>query len=156
MDTIRNLHINDIQKYQMNRHPVLFVDQISEVVPGKYAIGKKCFSFNEWFFPGHFPDEPSVPGFIQVECLAQVFIMTFFIIPEYTGKKTSFAAIKNTMFKRKIIPGEVLISHAKLVSFKRGIAIGVVEGRVKDEIACCADFVIAIPEVLNVFTPDKR
>ena len=66
-----------IKKCQRNRHPLLFVDQITEAIPGKSANGIKCFSYNEWFFPAHFDDEPNVPGFIQVECLVQTFIMSF-------------------------------------------------------------------------------
>ena len=72
-----------IQECQRNRHPLLFVDQIKEAIPGKSAIGIKCFSFNEWFFPAHFDDEPNVPGFIQVECLVQTFIMTFLMFQSY-------------------------------------------------------------------------
>ena len=76
-DKVFNFDINGIKKCQRNRHPLLFIDQIVEAIPGVSAKGIKCFSYNEWFFPAHFDDEPNVPGFIQVECLVQTFIMTF-------------------------------------------------------------------------------
>jgi len=109
--------INGILECQRNRHPLLFVDQIYDVVPGERASGIKCFSYNEWFFPAHFDDEPNVPGFIQVESLVQTFIMTFLSKDELRGKKTNFLAINDVKFKRKIIPGEVLQREVQLVTW---------------------------------------
>ena len=94
--------LNGIKMCQQNRHPLLFVDKIVKAVPGKSAEGIKCFSYNEWFFPAHFEDEPNVPGFIQVECLVQVFIMTFLCMEEHRGRKTNFLSINNVKFKRMI------------------------------------------------------
>jgi 3-hydroxyacyl-[acyl-carrier-protein] dehydratase len=145
--------INGIKRCQRNRHPVLFVDQVVDVVPGKSARGIKCFSYNEWFFPGHFDDEPNVPGFIQIECLVQTFIMTFLCLDEYQGMKTNFASINNVKFRRKIIPGETLISDAELRSFKRGLASGVVSSSVNGQPACSAEFVVTVPDVFGAFKP---
>ena len=144
-----------IQECQRNRHPLLFVDQIKEAIPGKSAIGIKCFSFNEWFFPAHFDDEPNVPGFIQVECLVQTFIMTFLCMNEYKGMKTNFVSIDKVKFKRKIVPGESLDIEARLESFKRGIAKGHARSFVKGEPACSAEFIVTIPDILNSFKPSK-
>ena len=62
----------EMQEYQQNRSPWMFVDEILEVVPGKNAKGYKKFTDSEWFFPGHFPDDPNVPGLIQTEAMEQV------------------------------------------------------------------------------------
>jgi len=145
--------INGIIKHQRNRYPVLLIDRILVVDPGKSATGMKCFTYNEWFFPGHFDDEPNVPGFIQVECLTQTFIMTFLCMEEYKGMKTSFVSINNTKFKRKITPGDVLLIDATLTSFKRGIAMGKATSSVDGETACSAEFVVAVPEALEKFKP---
>ena len=67
----------EIQKFQQNRYPLLFIDYVETVKVGKYAKGHKNFSYNEWFFPAHFEDEPNVPGFVQMEALTQMFLMTF-------------------------------------------------------------------------------
>ena len=144
-----------IKECQQNRHPLLFVDRAFDVVPGERASGLKCFSYNEWFFPAHFDDEPNVPGFIQVEALVQVFIMTFLSLDDLKGKKTNFLKISNVDFKRKVIPGETLVTHAKLQSYRRGIATGSAKSFVGDEAACSADFVVAVPDVLNQFRPQK-
>jgi 3-hydroxyacyl-[acyl-carrier-protein] dehydratase len=145
--------IPGIKKCQQNRYPLLFVDKIFEVVPGFSAKGIKCFSYNEWFFPAHFEDEPSVPGFVQIETLVQTFIMTFLSIEEHKGKKTNFISIDNVKFRRMIIPGDQLIVHAKLDSFRRGIAKGSAESFVDGQTACRADFLVSLPDILNSFKP---
>jgi 3-hydroxyacyl-[acyl-carrier-protein] dehydratase len=145
--------INGIIKHQRNRYPVLLVDRILTVDPGKSATGLKCFTYNEWFFPGHFDDDPNVPGFIQIESLTQTFIMTFLCLEQYKGMKTNFASITNTKFKRKIVPGDVLIIEATLTSFKRGIATGFAKSTVDGEPACSAEFVVTVPEVFEKFKP---
>ena len=145
--------ITEIKKCQQNRYPLLFVDKIFDVVPGLSAKGIKCFSYNEWFFPAHFEDDPSVPGFIQIETLVQTFIMTFLTLEEHKGKKTNFLNINNVKFKRKIIPGEQLIINAKLDTFRRGIAKGSAVGFVDEQLTCSAEFIVALPDVLNMFKP---
>lgn len=150
---LKNIDAYEIQTYQQNRYPLLFVDMITDAVPGKYAKGYKNFSYNEWFFPAHFEDEPNVPGFVQIEALTQVFLMTFLTIPEYKGKKTGFVSVKNARFKRKIVPGEKLETEAVLDSFKRGFAKGHAIGRVSGEVACTIELEIAIPDVMKKFIP---
>lgn len=113
----------------------------------------KVFTYNEWFFPAHFDDEPNVPGFIQVESLVQTFIMSFLSQEELRGKKTNFLTINNVKFKRKIVPGDTLIIEANLDSFRRGIASGSAVSFVGDEPACSADFVVAVPDILDSFKP---
>lgn len=145
--------INGLIKHQRNRYPVLLIDQITSVDPGKCATGVKCFTYNEWFFPGHFDDEPNVPGFVQIECLVQTFIMTFLCMDEYKGMKTNFVSANNIRFERKIVPGEMLTIEATLKSFKRGLAIGSVTSSVNGKRACSADFVITVPDVFSRFRP---
>ena len=73
----KKLDVIDILKSQQNKFPLMFIDKIISVIPGKELTAIKNFSYNEWFFPAHFEDEPNVPGFVQIECLAQAFILTF-------------------------------------------------------------------------------
>jgi 3-hydroxyacyl-[acyl-carrier-protein] dehydratase len=152
-EILRNLDAHAIQQYQQNRYPLLFIDFVEEAVPGKSAKGYKCFTFNEWFFPAHFPDEPNVPGFIQVESLTQLFLMAFLTLPGNKGKKTGFIAIENARFRKKIIPGNRLDIHAEVQSYRRGLARGSSVGYVNGELACSADLVIGIPDILNEFKP---
>ena len=146
MDKI-NLDIPGIKACQQNRHPLLFIDKIVDTTPGEEANSIKCFSYNEWFFPAHFEVVSSVPGFILVESMVQTFIMTFLTLEEHKGKKTNFISINNVKFKKMVIPGDVLKINAKLLSFKRGIAKGIVEGCVDGNLVCKAEFTVCLPDV---------
>lgn len=152
MEKLTHIDAYGIQQYQQNRYPLLFVDEIEEAVPGKSAKGHKNFTYNEWFFPAHFADEPNVPGFVQIEALTQVFLMTFLTIPEHQGKKTGFIEVRSR-FRKKIVPGDRLDVEAELHSFKRGLAKGWARGYVNGELACEAELQIAIPDVMIAFRP---
>ncbi len=147
------LDIQGIKACQENRYPCLFVDKIVEAIPGVSAKGYKNFTYNEWFFPAHFEDEASVPGFIQVECLVQVFIMSFLTLPEYQGKKTNFASLDHVKFRHKIEPGDRLDIETTLLSLKRGVAKGHAESFVDGVPACSADFVVTIPDIFEKYKP---
>ena len=153
-DTIvlKNLDPIEIQKYQQNRFPCFFLDCITEAVPGKSAKGYKCFTYNEWFFPAHFEDEPNVPGFVQIETMAQAFLMTFLTLPGNEGKKAA-AVQSKARFKMKIVPGMRLDLNAELDSYARGLAKGRVVGTIDGEIACQLEITAAIPDVMNAFMP---
>jgi 3-hydroxyacyl-[acyl-carrier-protein] dehydratase len=153
---LKNLDVMQIQQYQQNRYPVLFIDYVDEAMPGKYAKGYKNFSFNEWFFPAHFADEPNVPGFIQVEMLTQMFLMTFLTMPGNVGKKTSFVNISNAQFKKKIVPGDRVDIESSLSFYSRGVAKGKSVGTVNGEFACSIELTVAIPDVLNQFKPAQK
>lgn len=147
-----NLDPIEIQKYQQNRFPCFFIDMIEEVIPGKVAKGFKNFTYNEWFFPAHFEDEPNVPGFVQIETLAQVFLMTFLTLPGNEGLKAA-AQSSRAVFKKKIIPGMRLDIVSNLDDYKRGIAHGYSIGYVDNEIACQLELTVVIPEIVKKFVP---
>lgn len=153
---LRNLNAYEIQQYQQNRYPCFFVDWIEEVVVGKCAKGYKNFTYNEWFFPAHFKDEPNVPGFIQVETLTQIFLMTFLTIPENKGKKTGFVSINNAQFKKKIIPGNRLDVIAELDFYRRGLAKGRASGYINGEIANYLELAVSIPDIMLAFKPKTK
>ena len=152
MDKI-NLDIPGIKACQQNRHPLLFIDKIVDTTPGEEANSIKCFSYNEWFFPAHFEDDPSVPGFILVESMAQTFLMTFLTLEEHKGKVAVGREINNVKFKKMVIPGDLLKIYAKLLSLKRGIAKGTAEGFVDGDLVCKAEFIVCLPDVLSNLKP---
>ncbi|MCM1185092.1 MAG: beta-hydroxyacyl-ACP dehydratase [Lachnoclostridium sp.] len=145
-----------IQQCQRNRYPLLFIDKIVDGEVGKFVHAVKNFCYNEWFFPAHFDDEPNVPGFIQAECLAQTFIMTFLTMDEHMGKKTAFVKQDGVRFRRKIVPGDRLDIYAYLDSFQRGIAKGHVESFVDGEPAVSGKLVIALPDILDNYRPKEE
>ncbi|MBS6474299.1 MAG: beta-hydroxyacyl-ACP dehydratase [Acetobacter sp.] len=152
---LKNLDPIEIQTYQQNRYPCFFIDCIEEAVAGKYAKGYKNFTFNEWFFPAHFADEPNVPGFIQIEMLTQVFLMTFLTLPENKGKKTGFVSVDHARFKQKIVPGKRVDIAATLDSYRHGLAKGSAIGTIDGEVVCSVELTVAVPDVMTAFMPKK-
>jgi 3-hydroxyacyl-[acyl-carrier-protein] dehydratase len=150
-----NTSLSFIKSCQQNRYPLLFVDRITECEPGKRVRAIKNFTYNEWFFPAHFEDDPNVPGFIQIECLTQVFIMTFLTLEKYRGEKTAFLSLDDVKFSRKLIPGDTLEIEANLDSFRFGVASGWVESWVGGESAARARLSVGLPSVLNKLSPRK-
>jgi len=145
----------ELLEYQPNRYPFLMIDSVDEVVPGKFANGFKNFTNNEWFFPIHFPGHPNVPGALQLEALAQMLTIAITTLPGNKGKVTH-ALSHSVRFKREILPGEKLIIETKVLKWKRGICEGVGKGIVKGEVACEAQMVITIPEILEQYIPKKN
>ncbi|MCI8728174.1 MAG: beta-hydroxyacyl-ACP dehydratase [Hungatella sp.] len=153
---MQDLDINQIMEYHNCRYPVLMIDYVTEVLPGKYAKGYKNFTYNEWFFPAHFEDDPNVPSSIMLEALSQMMLMTFLTKPEYKKKHTACLRINNVEFKRKIIPGERMDIQAALKTARGGIFTGYAEGTVKGETAVKADYVIGIPDIITSSVPKKK
>ena len=153
MEILRNLNPMEIQKYQANRYPWFFLDIIEEIKPGEYAKGYKNFTYNEWFFPPHFEDNPIVPGFILTESLVQVFIMTFLTLNGNKGAIATDLSSSSSSFHIEVKPGDRLDIESKLFSYKRGIAKGESIGYIKDKVAVKANFIVCIPSILNKFKP---
>lgn len=149
--TIHNLDIHEINQYQQNRYPCLFVDFIEEINPGVSATGYKAFSINEWFSQA-FKTQKVVPGYIVCEACEQVFLMTFLSLPENKGKKTSTISF-NASFSMDVHIGDRLEIKATLESFRRGLAKGKSLGYVNGILACEAEFMVNIPDQMSMFTP---
>ncbi len=138
------LNSNEIQKIIPHRYPFLLVDKIVELEVGKKAVGNKCVSANEMQFLGHFPEEHVMPGVLIIEALAQVGAVAILTLDENKGKLAYFAGIKEAKFRRKVIPGDVLVLSTELVKVRGSIGIGKAIAYVNDEIACEAELMFAI------------
>ena len=118
------LGIKEIEQILPHRHPFLLVDYIEEMEPGVSAVGYKCVTFHEDFFRGHFPQEPVMPGVLQIEALAQVGAVAILSKPENKGKTAYFGAINNAKFKTKVVPGDVLTLELEIIKEKGPIGVG--------------------------------
>lgn len=117
------LDIKEIKKILPHRSPFLLIDRIKEIEPGKRAIGRKCVTYNEPFFAGHFEDEPVMPGVLIIEALAQVGAVICLSMEEYTGKTAYFGGIDKAKFKNKVTPGDVLTLEVELIKQKGPVGI---------------------------------
>lgn len=101
--------INEIQKILPHRYPFLLVDKIIELEPRIRIVGIKQVTFNEYFFQGHFPESPVMPGVLQIEALAQVgAILALREFEDRESKIPFFTGINNAKFRRPVVPGDTL------------------------------------------------
>lgn len=142
----------ELQKYEPNRYPFLYIDRVTECVPGKYAKGYKNLTNNEWFFPKHYVDNPLMPGAIQTEALSQMMTIAFTTLPEVTDINVRGAECK-AKFHREIHPGDRLDMDAVVKRLNRGVATGCVKGYVDGELACEVEVTLVIPCIFNQYKP---
>ena len=144
----------ELLEYQPNRYPFLMIDYVDEVIPGKSAKGYKNLTMNEWFFPIHFPGAPNMPGALQLEALAQMLTVAITTLPGNKGMVTH--ALSHTIrFRKEVLPGEKLVIETTVLSWNRGIAKGKGVAYTAGEVACEADMLITIPDILEQYLPKK-
>jgi 3-hydroxyacyl-[acyl-carrier-protein] dehydratase len=136
----------EIQALIPHRWPILLVDRIVEYdADAKRIVGIKGVAATEWFFQGHFPGLPVMPGVIQVEALAQTMAVFVAKQPGFGDRIGLFAGIDDCRFKRVVVPGDVLrleVTMEKLGGrFGRGRGVASVDG----EVACEATLSFIIP-----------
>ncbi len=127
-----------------HRQPMLLIDTIEELEPGVRAVGKKCVSYNEPYFAGHFPGEPVMPGVLIVEALAQVGAVAILSCEEFKGKTAYFGAINSAKFKKKVVPGDVLLLETEMIKQKGPIGIAKAKAAVDGKTAVVAELTFAI------------
>lgn len=140
-----------IYQYQQNREPYLMIDHASEVIPGISSKGYKDLKKDEWFFEVHWPNDPNMPGMLQIEALVQMSSLAILTLPNNKGKIMYLSSSKNLKFIKKIIPNSRLNIETKIKSFKRGIAVCDGVGTVENEIVCKAEFILILPDELKKY-----
>ena len=138
------LGVKEIEEIIPHRHPFLLVDKIIELEPGKRAVGKKCITFDEYFFRGHYPGEPVMPGVLRIEALAQVGAVCILSCDEYKGKTPYFGGINKAKFRNKVVPGDVLTLEVELIKVKGPVGVGKATAYVDDKVAVSAELTFMI------------
>ena len=113
-----------IKKIMPHRYPMQLVDKIVQIEENDFVVGIKNVTANEPFFVGHFPDEPVMPGVLQIEAMAQCSgILVLSCVDEPERYSTYFMKIDNVKFRQKVVPGDTLIFHVSFMTpRRRGIA----------------------------------
>ncbi len=113
---IPEIRIDQILKLLPHRYPFLLVDRLKEVIPGESGIGIKNVTMNEPFFQGHFPENPVMPGVLQIEAMAQtagIIVLQSFPEEERSGNGVYFMTVDEVKFRKPILPGDVIEFHVK-------------------------------------------
>tara|TARA_X000000950_G_scaffold275514_1_gene362037 strand:+ start:243 stop:701 length:459 start_codon:yes stop_codon:yes gene_type:complete len=142
----------EILEYQQNRDPYLLIDEATEVIPGKSAKGFKVLKKDEWFFEVHWPNDPNMPGMLQVESLVQMCALAILTLPNNKGKIVYLTSANNLKFAKKILPETKLEIVTEIKSFKRGVAICKGEGFIENELACKAEFNLVLPGEIRKYS----
>jgi len=129
-----------------HRSPFLFIDRISSLEPGVKAVGHWKLSGDEWFFPGHFPGRPTLPGVLMCEAIAQLGAYALLVKPEFSTKLPLFGGIDGARFRRQVVPGDELELQAELGRISARAGKGSGRALVNGEVACELDLMFVFAD----------
>ncbi len=149
--------VNDIKKILPHRPPFLLVDKIMHISENS-IVGIKNVTMNEAFFVGHFPDEPVMPGVLQIEAMAQTGgILLLKVVDNPQDYLTYFLKIDKVKFKKKVVPGDTIVFRLELLSpVKRGIATMKGEGFVNGQLVIEGELTAMISRKPKIETIKKK
>ncbi len=140
------MHLNREQIMEIipHRDPFLLIDEVLDMEVGKKILAVKHVREDEYYFKGHFPDEPVMPGVLIVETLAQAGAVAVLSMPEYKGKTAYFGGIKNAKFRQKVRPGDELRLEVALDRMRSRAGTGHCVAYLGDKVACQCEILFAI------------
>lgn len=138
------LDVEGIQKILPHRYPFLFVDRIEKLEPGKRAVGYKLVSTNDYYFQGHFPGHPVMPGVLIMEALAQVGGVVMLSTAEMQGKIAYFMSVDYCKFRQTVVPGDELRLEVEVLRTRAKTGQCVGKAYVKERLVCEAEVKFAI------------
>ena len=142
---------SQIIKIQKNRDPYLMMDYANKVIPGKYVEGYKVLKKNEWFFKVHWPNDPNMPGMLQIEALVQMAALSILTLPGNKGKIMYLTSVNSARFLKKIIPNDKLVLKTIVNNYKRGLGTFTGEAYVKKKLVCHANFNLILPDIIRKY-----
>lgn len=119
-----------------HRPPFLFVDSIEQLVVGQRAVGRWSLRGDEWFFSGHFPGRPTLPGVLMCEAIAQVGAYALLSDLSRSGKLPLFGGLDSARFRRQVVPGDELVISVELGRMSARAGKGGGTATVNGEVAC--------------------
>lgn len=134
----------EIKKIIPHRDPFLLIDTIEEMEEGKKVVATKHMKEDEFWFKGHFPDYPVVPGVLMLEMMAQAGAVSMLALPENKGKLGFFGGVKEAKFRRQVVPGDTLRIEVEIIKIKGPVGVGKGVCTVNGEKAVSAEITFAI------------
>ena len=138
------LNKEEIKKIIPQREPFLMIDEVEEYIPGESAVAYKNVSEDEYYFKGHFPGNPIMPGVLMVEALAQTGAVAILSMEENKGKNALFGGIDKLKFKNLVKPGDRLKLEVKLIKRRGSIGIGEALATVDGKVAVRGELTFAV------------
>ena len=127
-----------------HRPPFLFVDEVLEVVPGQSARGRWALTGDEWFFAGHFPGRPTLPGVLMCEAIAQVGAVAVLNDDRFAGRLPLFGGLDGARFRRQVGPGDELILECELGRLSTRAGKGSGRALLDGAVACECDLLFVV------------
>ena len=127
-----------------HRPPFLFVDEVVELVPGQRVVGRWHLTGDEWFFAGHFPGRPTLPGVLMCEAIAQAGALAVLLDDRYTGKLPLFGGLDRARFRRQVGPGDTLTLEVELGRLSARAGKGSGRALLGDQVACECDLMFVL------------
>ena len=138
------LNVTEIQKILPHRYPFLFIDRIEKFVPGVSAVGFKQVTINDYFFQGHFPSHPVMPGVLIIEAMAQVGGVIMLSKPENMNKIAYFMSIDSAKFRQPVMPGDELRLEVEVRKIRARTGQCAGSAYVGDKLVCEAEVKFAV------------
>ena len=138
------LEKEQIKEIIPQREPFLMIDKVEAYVPGESAVAYKYVNKDEWYFQGHFPGNPIMPGVLIVEALAQTGAVAILSMEENKGKNALFGGIDKMKFKKMVVPGDILRLEVKIIKKKGPIGVGEALASVDGKIAAKGELTFAV------------
>ena len=138
------LNKEEIKNIIPQRDPFLMIDEVEKYVPGESAIAYKNVNVEEWYFKGHFPGNPIMPGVLITESLAQTGAVAILSMDENKGKNALFGGIDKMKFKRKVVPGDRLKLEVKIIKRKGPIGVGEAIATIDEKIVAKGELTFAL------------